>query len=344
MADRNTPSQARLRTMAEIADLAGVSKSTVSRALNGSPLISEETRVRIRAIAETHNYVINEGARQFRRQRTQTLSVVASFDPDKRQHAYDPFFHDLLGAISDAAAREGYDVLLARLPVAEQRWERKFLDASHSDGLILIGQQGERDELNLLAEMGTPLVVWGAALPGHDYCTVGSDNRAGGYLAARHLLDQGRRRLVFLGDPGLPELSLRYQGFLEAHRDVGLIHDERLVLPTDFLLQDAGETIERLMGTGVGFDGVFANSDIIGIAAIKALKRQGLSVPEDVAVVGYDDVPLAEIYEPSLSSIRQNVHLGGQTLVELVLAQLAGEVPERVVLPTELVVRASSAS
>ena len=340
-ADRGGSTGQKVFKMSDIARLAGVSESTVSRALSDSPLINNKTKARIRDIAAAHNYTINERARNFRLQRTQTIATIIALDPDTGQHISDPFFLDMLGAIADALTEYGYDLLLSQVPSSDLSWERKYLNANRADGIIFIGQSTLHDEFNRLADRGAPMVVWGAKLEDQTYCSVGGDNLTGGLKAVRHLLNIGRRRIVFLGQKALPEVSLRYEGYRRALAEAGLSAEPELEAPTYFVRDAASRAVHQLIDAGVQFDAIFATGDLIAMSAIQALHERGLSVPDAVSVVGYDDIPLAAQYNPALTTIRQNIAQGGRALVQALLDQLDDKHPDPVMLPTELVVRQS---
>jgi len=328
--------------MADVARLAGVSVSTVSRALSGSELVKPETRERIAALAQELNYNINLGAKNLRLQRSQTIAVVIPYDAASRQHITDPFFLSMLGGLADAITDRGYDMLLSRVDADNLNAAARLVDSGLAVGVVLIGQWRHHDQLNMLAARKLPIVVWGAQLPQQLYCTVGGDNLFGGRVATTHLLAQGRRRIIFLGDPQLPEVERRLEGYRAAHAAARLkVHDE-LLLAVPFEADAARRGIGQLMASGVAFDAVLACSDLLAITAMRELRERGTEVPREVAVVGYDDMPLAQYCDPPLSSVHQPVSEAGAQLVDALLALLRGEaVPPRM-LDVELVVRRSS--
>ena len=337
----NTSEQRRLQ-MVDIARLAGVSVSTVSRALNGSELVNAETRKRVAELARSLNYSINFGARNLRLQENKTVAVVVPYDPKSRQHISDPFFLSIVGAIADALTDRGYDMLLSRVDAEHLDLASHWFDSGKAIGVILIGQWRHHDQLNEMAARKLPLVVWGGEMPQQLYCSVGGDNVLGGTLAARHLLQLGRQRVAFIGDALLPEVWLRRQGYAQALREAGLQVDPTLELPAPFEPSAASAVIEQFCATRPDFDGVVCCSDVLALLMIQSLRAVGRSVPGDVAVVGYDDMPLAAYCDPPLTTVHQPVAEAGAELVEALLAQLRGERAGTRTLPVYLQQRRST--
>jgi DNA-binding LacI/PurR family transcriptional regulator len=339
--DAGSAAQKRLQ-MADIARLAGVSTATVSRALNHSPLVNEETRQRIMDLASSLKYTINIGAQNLRLKANRTVAVVVPYDSATRQHLSDPFFLSMLGSLADALTERGYDMLVSRVDAEELDAAAAPFDTGRALGVVLIGQWRHHDQLNKLAARNVPIVVWGAQLPQQLYATVGGDNRMGGRLATGHLIEQGRRRIAFIGDPHLPEVAQRHQGYLDALAAHGLADDPALLVPAAFLPSSGAEAVAELQRRGARYDALFACSDLLAMTAMNALRAAGRSVPQDVAVVGYDDIELSSYFHPPLTSVRQPVRAAGQALVGQLLALIDGGAAASVQLPTELIVRNSS--
>jgi DNA-binding LacI/PurR family transcriptional regulator len=342
-ADKPDTDAARRRLqMADIARLAGVSVSTVSRALNGSDLVNAETRQRIATLARELNYSINLGAKNLRLQRNHTIAVVIPYDAVSRQHITDPFFISMLGGLADAITDRGYDMLLSRVDAENLDAAARLIDSGVAIGVVLIGQWRHHDQLNQLAARKLPIVVWGAQLPQQLYCTVGGDNVRGGQLAAEHLIAQGRRRIVFLGDPQLPEVGLRFEGYRAALAAAKVAPQPMLELAVPFEVGAARAAVASLLDRKVPFDAVIGCSDLLAITAMQVLREHGREVPRDVAVIGYDDMPLTNYCDPPLTSVHQPVSEAGVQLVDALLAMLHGQVAAPRVLPVELVKRRSS--
>jgi DNA-binding LacI/PurR family transcriptional regulator len=327
--------------MADIARLAGVSTSTVSRALADSPLIPAALREEIVNLAQAHGYVVNQSARSLRLRKTHTINIVIPLGHEGSQLISDPFFLEMIGRLADEITARNYEVLLTKVGDPKPGWLERIIQAHRSDGLIVIGQSNQHDALNKAAEHYRPLVVWGGHLPGQVYCSVGSDNVGGARMAVEHLIRRGRRRIAFLGDPSTPEVSLRRQGYLDALADAGLEAPPELSAPAYFTVETAYTAARALIDSGAQFDALFAASDLSAITAIQALAAAGRRTPEDVSVVGFDDIALAQHSSPPLTTVRQPLDLGARRLVELLFRRIAGEEAHSVTLPPKLIVRES---
>ena len=333
-----------VRTIADIARLAGVSKSTVSRALSDSSLISEETKARIRTIAETHNFQIHHGARSLSLNRTNTIAVIFHIDPATGQFITDPFQLEILGAMGKTLSDYGYDMLVVQIQPDDHTWSYRYLDASRADGLILLTCCEQAGEVETLAERGVPFVLWGPQYPNHRFCTVDSDNLTGGRLATEHLIRLGRQRIGFLGaHPGGWVPKMRYQGYKMALQAAGRSVDPALVIHTGYYSSQSGyEGMQRLLDQASDLDAVFVICDLMAITAMEALREQGYRIPEDIAIVGYDDISLAAHSSPPLTTIRQDISKAGELLVRNLMQYLETGFVTNVLMPVELVVRKSS--
>lgn len=324
--------------MSDIARLAGVSESTVSRALNDNPLISEQTRKRIQTIAAEQNYSINRQAQNLRLQSSQTISVILPIDHEPKQHVSDPFFLELLGSIADALTESQYDLLLAR--VDKKNWRKKITQHNYVDGVIIIGQSDLHDDINeyvLQAEL--PIVVWGAKQPQQHYITVGSDNFMGGKIATNRLVEAGKKTLLFIGDKNLPEVRERYSGFVFAAEQAGISLSDNHYIPCSFTRESSQEAIQNILQSGQIFDGIFAASDVIASSAVHMLTKSNIAIPKDCAVIGYDDIEFAAHVSPALTTVSQNIYQGGQALVSALFAQINNHSTTSIVLAPQLINR-----
>ncbi|MEG3165265.1 LacI family DNA-binding transcriptional regulator [Sphingomonas sp. PB2P19] len=333
-------------TSFDIAQLAGVSQPTVSRALRGVKSVNAQTRQRIEAIARTLNYAVDKNASSLRSQATHTLALLFFEEPAEDDSTINPFFLSMLGSITHACARAGYDLLISFQQLSGD-WHVDYQDSHKADGIILLGYgdyEAYRARLDHLTEQGTHVVRWGAVGTGPAGITVGSDNRGGGEQATTHLIAQGRRRIAFIGtaDGRYPELEDRYRGYCDALTAAAITPDPQLQVDAITSEEAGQQAVAELAARGARYDAIFAASDSIAIGAMRALAAIGRSVPGDVAIVGFDDVPSAQLTNPPLSTVTQDTRNAGETLVRTLLAQLRGEPVDAAPLPTRLVVRASS--
>ncbi len=330
--------------MSDLARIAGVSKSTVSRALAGSERVTPETRQRIQELAKQHNYRMNVKARNFRLQNILTIGVLLPSNGRSDWLATDPFMLEMLGAIADALeSKGGHELLLAKHTNNDPSWISEFARTRSVDGIIVVGQSLYHDELNRAADLHDAMVVWGAELPDQKYLTVGSDNYLGGKLATEHLLAQGRKSFAFLGDIRFPETKLRYDGYRHALEKAGLEYRSDLTTDSENASDIALRSISTLLQKKPAIDALIAASDMLAFSAIKALANFGLRIPDEVAVVGYDNVTLSQYSNPTLSSITQDRAEGGHLLVEKLFELMNNEPSSgNARIKTELIVRESS--
>jgi DNA-binding LacI/PurR family transcriptional regulator len=331
--DRNTKT-----TLEDLARLAGVSVSTVSRALNDQPLISTRTKQRIWALAREHNYPFRQSMPTAPIGAEGSIVIVTPHMRGRALPLSHPFFLELLASIGEAARARSCDFTVSHVAPASLEDLVVATSTSRASGVIFLGQSMLHEELNTLADTNARFVVWGAHMPGQRYRSIGSDNLLGGRRATRHLARLGRKSILFLGGTD-PEALQRRRGYREALDECGLETDPKLVTPVEFELESAEAAIGRLLRRGIVFDGIVASSDLIALGAIRALRRAGVSVPGDVSVVGYDDMLLSRLSTPALSTIRQDTFLAGQLLVASILDPVHDPSPGY--LPTELIVRES---
>jgi len=331
-----------VKTIADIAKLAEVSKSTVSRALNDSPLIGEETKARIRSIAREHNFQINIPARQLSMKQSRTVAFVT--------HAYhkdfsvaDLFGLEIMGGVSNGLASQGYDMLVIHVDPLDTKWAHQYFDTGRVDGFILMTSTRKPYHVKALVELGAPFIIWGVPQPNQKFCSVNGDNSNGGKLATGHLTSLGRRKIGFIGGPDYElEVQQRLSGYKSALQEAGLEVDEALIEYGDFSDTSGAEAMRRLLKTSNDIDAVFVNSDLMAIAAMDVIREDGKRVPDDIAVVGYDDLSIAEYSNPPLTTVRQNIPLAGKVLAQNLIQFLQSGIVTNVSIPVELVVRKSA--
>ena len=324
-------------TMATVAELAGVSKITVSRALGGSSLVRPELRDRIVAVANQAGYRMNVAARNLRTRRSHTVAVIFEQLELRDRPISDPMLLLMIGGLLEVLTAADQAMLLTSC--------EHFLhsQAVAADGVILIGQGEGGRRARDVAALGQPMVVWGAAEPGQDLTVIGSNNRQGGRIGAGHMVEVGCRRMLFLGDPAHPEVAARLEGV----RDILAASEAALVRvqPCDFTRAGGAKALAAAMDEGVTFDGVIAVSDYIAAGACDLLTERGVVIPDQAAVIGFDDNPVAANHKPPISSIRQDWARAGRVLGETLLdiLQDRGARPDDLLLPVELVARQSTA-
>lgn len=335
-------------TSFDIAHQAGVSQSTVSRALRNSPLVNEETRLKVQAIAKELNYKVDKNASNLRTQQSDTIALLLFEDPTNDDSLINPFFLAMLGSITRACAKKGYDLLVSFQQLSDD-WHADFEDSRKADGLILLGY-GDfidyQDKLVKLSEQNTHFVRWGADVAENNIVSVGCDNAQGGYQVTEHVINKGRKQFAFLGDASShsPEFLERYQAHCKALTDNKLSVLSELQIDA-ISMEDSGyQAACQLIEKNIPFDAICAASDLIAVGAMRALQEHNFKIPEDVAVVGFDDIAVASFTIPALTTVRQNTTLAGELLVDNLIALINGEGAGTTLIPTTLIVRKSCGS
>ena len=318
--------------MADIARLANVSKPTVSRALSNSPLVNEKTRTHVLSVAAAHGYAVNRNAQKLRHKRTNTIAVSMDFRSHRQNHISDPFMFDLLAGVSEALGDRNQDLLLCAPNHNDSAAFRQILNERGADGFIILGQGHREAMLREFAATGAPIVVWGAPAPDANYCLVGSDNFLGGKLAGEYFLEKGRRHFLFVGDTSFREMHVRREGLksvVESAPEDILLDDIEL---HGFGYESAYDAATRYLDVVESRpDAIFTWNDTAAMAFISALRDAGASVPGDVSVVGYNDIPAAQYFSPPITTIRQDTHQAGRVLAAKLLRIIDGEIPGRFV-------------
>jgi len=326
--------------------MAGVSQPTVSRALRGHPSVSEATRLRIEAIAAQLNYAVDRNASRLRSRTTNTLALLFFEDPTSDDSLINPFFLSMFGPIARACAEHGYD-LLTSFQQLSRNWHVDYEDSRKADGIMLLGYgdyETYREKLTMLEHEGTHYVRWGSVSREAPGATVGCDNRLGGELAAQHLIARGCRHIAFLGEASsrAPELYDRYRGACTAMAAHGLSANPQLQVSAVTTEQSGYDAARELLGRGVAFDGLFAACDLIAIGAMRALEEAGRKVGQDIAVIGFDDIPLAALCHPPLTTIAQDHAQAGAMMVHALISKINDKPLPSTMLSPRLVVRQSS--
>ena len=331
-------------TLEQVAALAGVSRATVSRVVNGSPGVSLVVRAQVERAVAKLGYVPNRAARSLVTRRADSVALVVS-EPHARFFS-EPFFAGMVRGVSGALAETGVQLLLLiAQDLADRGRLERYVVGGHVDGVLLASLHGDDPLPGILERAGVPAVLVGrpAGPPLGSY--VDADTRGGAARAVDHLARRGRRRIATITGPldmgvGLDRLD-GYRGGLAA---AGLDADPGLVEPGDFTEEGGAAATARLLERpGPPVDAIFAASDLMAAGALRALRAAGRRVPEDVAVVGFEDSAVARYAQPPLTTVRQPIEEMGRQATRLLLAMMAGEAGGmHLILDTELVVRAST--
>ncbi|MFE9685101.1 LacI family DNA-binding transcriptional regulator [Streptomyces sp. NPDC002701] len=331
-------------TIKTVAARAGVGRTTVSRVINGSELVSEKARTAVLAAIAELNYVPNSVARGLVTSRTNSVALV--IPESESRLGSEPYFSAVIRGVSTALATTRMQL---QLVLVRDQAERDQLTASVAerrvDGVLLVSVH-EHDPLpGLLEDMGLPTVLAGRRSPAESLSHVHSDNTGGATTAVEHLLARGRRTIATITGPIDMDVShSRLQGWREALEKADRDAADHLVASGDFTEEGGEAAMRSLLEQVPSLDAVFVASDVMAAGALVELRRQGRSVPGDVAVVGFDDSIIARHTNPSLTSVRQPVEEIGNMIAHILLEEIGNpeEPRQHVVLPTELVVRESS--
>ena len=335
-------------TSFDIAYLAGVSQSTVSRALRDSPLVNQETRDKVKAIAKELNYKVDKNASNLRQQQSRTLALLLFEDPTSDDSLINPFFLSMLGSITKASAQAGYDLLISFQNMSDD-WHADFEDTNKADGIILLGYGDYvdyRDKLSQLEEQQTHFVRWGAQDKDHPGVSIGCNNYQGGHDITQHLIDLGRRHFAFIGgaDNHAPEFQARYIGHCDAISKAGLTVNKENQIEAMSTEQSGYNAAKILLAKNNEIDAICCASDLIAIGVIQACQDSGLDIPKDIALVGFDNIPVSRFTNPGLTTMAQNTRLAGELLVTSLLSLINGRHVEPQLMQVEIVKRKSCGS
>lgn len=330
-------------TIKDIAFALGISPSTVSRALNGHPDISENTRKSVKDLAKKMNYHVNQMASGLRTKRSFSIGVVV---PQIASH----FFSSALSGIQDVAVANDYQVLICQTNESTNL-ERKYISSLLSakvDGLLISLAKGSKStgHIQSIIDSNLPLVLFDRTSDDFDVQKIEAEDFQGAYRAVTHLIENGCRKIVHLAGPDNLTASFnRMRGYKEALKDQKIPVDENLIIPCDFDPKIGSKAIKRLMDEYTDIDGVFAVNDELGVEAILTLKSLNIKIPGKVAVIGFGDFPICRIVEPSLSSVSHNPDKIGYEAAKSLLHQIRAKSTQdktKRVIPSELVIRNSS--
>ncbi|MGI6706557.1 MAG: LacI family DNA-binding transcriptional regulator [Clostridia bacterium] len=331
-----------MATIKDVAQLSGVSIATVSRVINKSGYIDKETEKRVLSAIQELNYTPNHLARSLIKRRTQTLGLIL---PD----ITNPFFPLLARAIEDIAQQNKYSVMYCNSDndILKLSKSFKLLKDRSVDGMIIAGDLSQ-DHIEVLSQFDIPIAVIDSNVGDAPVHQVFTDNVLGARIAVNHLLEQGYRRIAHIrGEWRASTARNRHQGYMEALQEWDIPYDPILVQPGDYQIQSGYEAMLRLLALASPPDAVFAANDLMALGAIHAILEHQLRIPEDIGVVGFDDLPLTKVLRPSLTTVRQSIYDMGVISTKLQLESIENPPKEKedykvVVLDPVLQVRETS--
>jgi LacI family transcriptional regulator len=330
-----------MATIRDVAKQAGVAPITVSRVVNNSGYVSEKTRARVEAAIADLGYVPNVLARSLRSRRTDTLALILS-------DISNPFWTTVARGVEDAASDAGFNVILCNTDESEVEQDKylRVLLQKQVDGVLLVPARSTLGPIQFVQSQDTPVVVLDRLIPDAQADTVRCDSEGGAHQLTRLLLSLGHRRIAVLSGPqGVSTAEDRVAGYRRALTEAGLGVDPALVYHGQFSLESGYTMTQQVLAVTPRPSGLFAGNNFIAIGALRALRDAGLQVPEDLAMVGFDDLPADLVVDPFLTVAAQPAYEMGRQATELLLARLSGEAPEayrEIVLPTAIIVRRSS--
>jgi len=331
-------------TLDEVAARAGVGRGTVSRVINGSPQVSERARQAVEAAVHELGYVPNLAARTLVTRRTDAVALVVSESEDRLFG--EPFFAGVVRGIGAGVTAAGRQLVLALTETHDGgRPLERYLTPQHVDGVLLLSLHGDDPLPALLRDRGLPVVLGGRPSGSYDGACVDVDNVGGAHSGVAHLIARGRRRIATITGPlDMGAGQDRLRGYQDALAEAGWEPDPSLVEVGDFSEASGEHAMRQLLERRSDLDAVFAADDLMAVGAMRALREAGRRIPEDVAVVGFDDSPLSRVTTPPLTTVRQPVEEMGRAMAEILVDLIAddGAAAELRLLPTELVVRGSS--
>lgn len=327
-------------TIKDVAQAAGVSIATVSRILNGQSGVSPGLIAQVQLAVEELDYQPNAVARALKVQESRSLGLII---PDIEN----PFFPALVRGVEDYAQQKGYALILCNTdgrPEEEAKYI-KFLLSKQVDGILCVANLSYDEHSAWLQQVAVPIVLLDRRIAGAPFSTVLVDNTKGAAMAVEHLIQQGRRRIAMIGGKVQSPTNIeRAEGYIQTLMRHGLPYSNELIVNADFTFEGGFAACKALIDRGKNFDAVFAANDMMAIGVIECLTQHHIQVPEDVAVVGFDNIRMAGWYKPALSTISQPVYEMGQLAVKMVLEQMMDNTVEAqtVMLTPELIIRHSS--
>lgn len=324
-------------TLKMVAERAGVSVNTASRAINNKSDINEETKKRVLKVAQELGYVQNATAVALRTKKTRTLGVVIA---DNRN----PFYAEVLNGIEEAAREKNYHIILANTQRDYQKEEEaiNLLLAKRVDGLLITPVQDRNDDIKKLIEANIPFVIVGRDFENIEVDAVYNDEVKGGFFATEYLIKKGHKRIAFInGFLHKSPAQGRLEGYKKALKEHGIPLVDMMVSVGDIDVEDGYERTKQMLEKNLDFTAIFAYNDMMAFGAMQVIKEKGLRIPEDIGLVGYDDIPFSSLISPSLTTIKLKKQELGAESIKLLLSRINGsrEKMKKIMLNVELIVR-----
>ena len=324
-------------TLKMVAERAEVSVNTASRAINNKPDINEETKKRVLQIAKELGYIRNAAAVALRTKKTGTIGVVIADNSN-------PFYAEVLNGIEEAAREKNYHIILANTQRDYQKEEEaiNLLLAKRVDGLLITPVQDRDDDIKKLIEANIPFVIVGRDFENIEVDAVYNNEVKGGFLSTEYLIKQGHKRIALInGFLHKSPAKGRLEGYKKALNKYRIPLDESLISVGDINIEDGYERTKQMLEKNLDFTAIFAYNDMMAFGAMQAVKEKGLRIPEDIGLVGYDDIPFSSLISPSLTTIKLKKQELGIESVMLLLSHINGnrEKPKKIMLDVDIIVR-----
>ncbi|HBM81185.1 MAG TPA: LacI family transcriptional regulator [Clostridiaceae bacterium] len=330
-------------TIRDVAKKAGVSVGTVSRAFNNYSDISQNTRANILAIAEQIGYKPNISSKDLNSGKSFRLAVLIE-DYDN-QGMLNPIVFETLMSFKNTATKHGYETILLSTTTDMQKSQdlHKLFKEKNLDGAFIMGIKMSDEYYKQLINIEYPCVLFDINIRNPKTCCVGVDNTKGAFLAVEHLIKLGHRKIAFIN--GHKEAFVSYErldGYYLALNRYGINIDEKLIIHSDFSGKGGRLSVEKLIDSGKDFTAIFCASDLMATGAMEALEESGYSIPDDISVVGFDDITLARYTNPKLTTIRQDRERIGESAANALINLINGQCFERILVSPELIIREST--
>lgn len=305
----------------DFAKLAGVSKTTVSMAFNDNPRIPQKTKEKVLKAAKKFGYQPSMVARSLKSKKTKAIGLMLP-------SITNPFFPQVVKGVEDAAFKNGYSVVFCNFDekIEKESLYFQMFENRWIDGIIFSGVTGDTQEINYIEQIqkkGIPIVFIDRGLEGHFNNVVMIDNDEATYKGAKYLLDLGHRRIGFINGPaGIRIFDKRLQGYKKALQDHGIELDETLIVEGEQSSKTAESAVRQFLAQALSPTAIFITSDLVAIAVLRTVQKSSLKVPQDISVMGFDDIPLVSLVSPSLTTIAQPIQEMGREAFKLLIERI----------------------